>query len=118
VAQRHCCGFRHNPDMTGHDQVGRIGTQREDYLAKALRAYKSGERRGYDPARTEVARAISGYEIADIARYVAHWRLEAAPMSSFHSITTSAPLINEGGKVTPKVLAAFTLTNSSTFVTS
>jgi hypothetical protein len=36
----------------------------------------------------------------------------------FHSITSSAPLISEREKVTPRVLAAFMLTNSSTFVTS
>jgi hypothetical protein len=36
----------------------------------------------------------------------------------FHSITSSAPLISEGVKVTPRVLAVFMLTNSSTFVTS
>jgi cytochrome c553 len=74
AAQRHRCGFCHNPDMSGHDQIGRIGAQREDYLIKALREYKSGERRGYDPAMVEVARAISDEEITDIAHYLAHWR--------------------------------------------
>src|SRR3954449_10283698 len=42
AAQRHRCGFCHNPDMSGHDQIGRIGAQREDYLLKALREYKTG----------------------------------------------------------------------------
>jgi cytochrome c553 len=74
ATQRHRCGFCHNPDMSGHDQIGRIGAQREDYLVKALREYKSGERRGYDPAMVEVARAISDEEIIDIAHYLAHWR--------------------------------------------
>ena len=74
AAQRHRCGFCHNPDMAGHDQIGRIGAQREDYLIKALREYKSGERRGYDPAMVEVAQAISDEEIADIAHYLAYWR--------------------------------------------
>ena len=74
ATQRHRCGFCHNPDMSGHDQIGRIGAQREDYLTKALREYGSGERRGYDPAMAEVARAIGDEEIVDIAHYLAYWR--------------------------------------------
>jgi cytochrome c553 len=74
AAQRHRCGFCHNPDMSGHDQIGRIGGQREDYLVKALREYRSGERRGYDPAMVEVAQAITDREIADIAHSLAYWR--------------------------------------------
>jgi cytochrome c553 len=74
AAQRHRCGFCHNPDMAGHDQIGRIGAQREDYLIKALREYKFGERRGYDPAMVEVAQTISDEEIIDIAHYLAFWR--------------------------------------------
>jgi cytochrome c553 len=74
ATQRHRCGGCHNPDMSGHDQIGRIGAQREDYLIKALREYKSGERRGYDPAMVEVARALSEEEITEIAHYLAYWR--------------------------------------------
>jgi cytochrome c553 len=74
AAQRHRCGFCHNPDMSGHDQIGRIGAQREDYLVKVLRDYKTGERRGYDPAMAEVAGAIDDGEIAAISHYLAHWR--------------------------------------------
>jgi cytochrome c553 len=74
AAQRHRCGFCHNPDMSGHDQIGRIGAQREDYLLKALREYKTGERRGYDPAMVEVAQGISDEDLADVAHYLAHWR--------------------------------------------
>jgi cytochrome c553 len=74
AAQKHRCGFCHNPDLSGHDQIGRIGDQREDYLLKALRGYKSGERVGYDPAMAEVAQEISEEEIAAIAHYVAHFR--------------------------------------------
>jgi cytochrome c553 len=74
AAQKHRCGFCHNPDLSGHDQIGRIGDQREDYLLKALRGYKSGERVGYDPAMNEVAQEISDEEIGAIAHYVAHFR--------------------------------------------
>jgi cytochrome c553 len=74
AAQRHRCGFCHNPDMSGHDQIGRIGAQREDYLLKALREYKTAERRGYDPAMVEVAQSIPDEDLADIAHYLAHFR--------------------------------------------
>jgi cytochrome c553 len=74
AAQKHRCGFCHNPDLSGHDQIGRIGDQREDYLLKALRGYKSGERKGYDPAMNEVAQEISEDEIMAIAHYVAHFK--------------------------------------------
>jgi hypothetical protein len=55
-----------------HDQIGRIGDQREDYLLKALRGYKGGERKGYDPAMNEVAQEISDEDA--IAHYVAHFK--------------------------------------------
>jgi cytochrome c553 len=74
ASQRHRCGFCHNPDMSGHDQIGRIGAQREDYLLKALREYKTAERRGYDPAMVEVAQSIPDDDLADIAHYLAHFR--------------------------------------------
>ena len=74
AAQRHRCGFCHNPDMSGHDQIGRIGAQREDYLLKALREYKTAERRGYDPAMVEVAQSIPDDDLANIAHYLAHFR--------------------------------------------
>jgi cytochrome c553 len=74
AAQRHRCGFCHNPDMSGHDQIGRIGAQREDYLLKALREYKTAERRGYDPAMVEVAQAIPDDDLADLAHYLAYFR--------------------------------------------
>ena len=74
AAQRHRCGSCHNPDMSGHDQIGRIGAQREDYLAKALAEYKSGERRGYDPAMVEIAVAMTPAEIAAVSHYLARWK--------------------------------------------
>jgi cytochrome c553 len=74
AAAKHRCGFCHNPDLSGHDQIGRIGDQREDYLLKALRGYKSGERVGYDPAMAEVAQEISDEDMIAIAHYVAHFK--------------------------------------------
>src|SRR5947209_11620425 len=74
AAQKYRCGFCHNPDLSGHDQIGRIGDHREDYLLKALTGYKSGERVGYDPAMNEVAQELSDGDIAAIAHYVAHFQ--------------------------------------------
>src|SRR3954471_16366028 len=31
LVAKHRCGFCHNPDFSGHDQIGRIAPQREDY---------------------------------------------------------------------------------------
>ena len=74
LSGKHRCGFCHNPDLSGHDQIPRIGAQREDYLVKALREYKSGARQGYDPAMAEVAQGIADAEIADLAYFLANWR--------------------------------------------
>jgi cytochrome c553 len=68
------CAFCHNSDFSGHDQIPRIAAQREDYLVKSLRQYKSGERPGYDPAMNEAAQRLTEPEIADLARYLANWR--------------------------------------------
>ncbi len=73
AAQKHRCGFCHNPDMSGHDQIGRIAGQREDYLLKALREYKSGKRAGFDPAMLEVVRDMSDEDFVNVAHLLAHW---------------------------------------------
>jgi cytochrome c553 len=36
LVARNRCGFCHNPDYSGHDQIPRLANQREDYLLKAL----------------------------------------------------------------------------------
>ena len=69
---KHKCGFCHNPDFTGHDQIPRLARQREDYLVKAMRGYKSGTRSGYDPAMSEVLGPVSDAEILDLAYGLAH----------------------------------------------
>lgn len=74
AAQKHRCAYCHNPDMSGHDQIGRIAGQREDYLLKALRAYKAGTRAGFDPAMIEVVREMSDEDIVGVAHLLAHWK--------------------------------------------
>ena len=74
VAQKHRCGFCHNPDMSGYDQIGRLAGQREDYLLKALRAYKSAKRAGFDPAMLEVVREMSDEDFVNVAHLLTHWK--------------------------------------------
>ena len=74
LSAKHRCGFCHNPDYSGHDQIPRLAGQREDYLVKALREYKSGERTGYDPSMVEIAKAIGDREMPDLAYFLANWR--------------------------------------------
>jgi cytochrome c553 len=52
----------------------RLASQREDYLVKTLRAYKSNARRGYDASMAEVLYPIKDDEIPDLAYYLAHLR--------------------------------------------
>jgi cytochrome c553 len=64
------CNVCHQPNFGGQDQIPRIASQREDYLLKSLRDYKSGARVGYDPAMIEVMRTITDDNIVDLAHYL------------------------------------------------
>lgn len=68
----HRCGFCHNPDFSGGEQMPRLAGQREDYLRKALRDYKSGARPGYDPMMAIVLYPVSETDIDDLAHFLAH----------------------------------------------
>lgn len=70
IAREHCNSC-HNPDFSGRDQMPRLAAQREDYLLKALRDYKSGKRPGYDATMDEVIRPVSEADIVDLAHYLA-----------------------------------------------
>jgi cytochrome c553 len=77
LAREHRCGSCHLGDFSGKGQVPRLAGQREDYLAKALREYKSGDRPGYEPAMAEVMATIPASEIADLAHFLAHFDPDA-----------------------------------------
>jgi cytochrome c553 len=64
------CNICHQANFAGQDQVPKISAQREDYLLKSLRDYKSGARVGYDPAMIEVMRTITDDNIVDLAHYL------------------------------------------------
>jgi cytochrome c553 len=71
VAQ-HRCGFCHGPNFGGNDSVPRLAAQREDYLVKSLREYKSGTRYEYQSVMAEVMRPLQDQDILDLAHFLAH----------------------------------------------
>jgi cytochrome c553 len=67
------CANCHTDTYAGAKGVARIAGQREEYLLKALRDYKSGERSGGSmAAMADVAYPLSDEEIAALAHYLAH----------------------------------------------
>jgi len=70
VAQNRC-NFCHTPTFAGQDQVPRLAAQREEYLLKALREYKSGARPGYEPAMASVVQPMKDEDFVDLAYYLA-----------------------------------------------
>ena len=74
LAEQNRCNFCHNRNYAGEQNVPRLAGQREDYLVKALREYKSDRRRGYDAAMADVLYAISDAQIRDLAYFLARLR--------------------------------------------
>jgi len=73
AAQNHC-NICHRPDFSGQENVPRIADQREDYLLKTLRDYKSGARHGYEPTMAEALQPVGDAELIELAYYLAHFR--------------------------------------------
>jgi cytochrome c553 len=68
------CNNCHNLDLAGRENIPRIADQREDYLAKTLREYKSNIRHGYDGVMADVLAPVSDQQILDLAYYIARFR--------------------------------------------
>jgi len=66
VEQNHC-NVCHRPDFSGQENVPRLAGQREDYLLKALREYKSGARHGYEPTMAEVLQPVDDAQLVEFA---------------------------------------------------
>jgi cytochrome c553 len=67
------CASCHLDTYAGTKAVARVAGQREDYILKALRDYKSGVRSGGAmAAMAEVAFPLSEEEIEALAHYLAH----------------------------------------------
>ena len=71
LIQQHRCDFCHNQDFSGEHNVPRLAGQREDYLVKALREYKSNTRRGYDASMADVMYPVTDADILDLAHFLA-----------------------------------------------
>ena len=69
VEQSHC-NVCHRADFSGQENVPRLAGQREDYLLKALREYKSGARHGYEPTMAEVLQPIDDAPLVEFAHYL------------------------------------------------
>jgi cytochrome c553 len=67
------CASCHLDNYAGSKAAARLAGQREDYLTKALRDYKSGQRSGGgQAAMAEVVFPLSEEEIEALAHYLAH----------------------------------------------
>jgi cytochrome c553 len=74
LAATHRCGTCHLPDYAGREQMPRIAGQREDYLLRALRDYKSGARSGDGAQMAEVVYGIGDDDLKALAHHVAHFK--------------------------------------------
>jgi len=75
----HPCGVCHNQDFSGREQMPRLANQREDYLLKSMRDYKSGARLGYGGAMSQELAGLSDQDLIDLAHYLSHFGVAPAP---------------------------------------
>jgi cytochrome c553 len=71
---QHRCNACHGTDLAGRDHVPRIAGQREDYLVKTMREYKSNVRRGYDATMAEALAPVTDAQIVELAYAIARFR--------------------------------------------
>ena len=86
LARQHKCVFCHGDDLSGGQQVPRIGGQREEYLRETLRGFKSGQRPGYTQAMLEAVSQVSVEDLDLLAYYAAR-----VPVASGAGAAASAP---------------------------
>lgn len=72
LAAAHHCGICHNADFSGHDQIPRLANQREDYLLKALREFKSGARIGFRGAMAEEVVPLKDDDFVNLSHFLAY----------------------------------------------
>ena len=70
LAEQNRCNVCHGANYAGGENVPRIASQREDYLAHTLRQYKANTRRGYDAAMADVLHSVSDEQIGDLAYFL------------------------------------------------
>jgi cytochrome c553 len=75
IAKRRNCASCHRDDYAGKDAIARVAGQREDYLLKSLRDYKSGARTGGGVAAMPSAvYGLSDDDLEALAHYLARLR--------------------------------------------
>jgi cytochrome c553 len=73
IAQANRCASCHKDDYSGDKAAARIGGQREDYLLKALRDFKSGARTGGGvAAMPDAVYRLGDDELRALAHFVSH----------------------------------------------
>jgi cytochrome c553 len=71
LVHQHRCNVCHTPDLAGRDNIPRIAGQREDFLVKTMREYKTNIRAGYDASMGDVMQPVSDGDILDLAHFTA-----------------------------------------------
>ena len=74
LTEQNHCNVCHRPDFAGQQTVPRLADQREDYLLKTLREYKTGARHAYEPIMIEVLQPIDDVQLVELSYYLAHLR--------------------------------------------
>jgi cytochrome c553 len=72
LAEQQKCLFCHGPDLSGGQQVPRVGGQREEYLRESLQGYRTRTRVGYTPAMIEPVSPLSAEDVDTLAYFAAH----------------------------------------------
>jgi cytochrome c553 len=74
LTEQHRCNICHRPDYSGQQAAPRLADQREEYLLKTLREYKSGARRAYEPIMVQALEPIDDAALVELAYYLARVR--------------------------------------------
>jgi cytochrome c553 len=74
LTEQNHCNVCHQSDFSGQQTVPRLADQREDYLLKTLRDYKSGARHAYEPIMLEALQPIDDAQLVEFAYYLSHLR--------------------------------------------
>ena len=91
LARQHKCVFCHGEDLSGGQQVPRIGGQREEYLRESLRGFKSGQRPGYTQAMIEAVSQVTVDELDTLAYYAARVPVVGAANAAASAARPPAP---------------------------
>ena len=75
LAQQNRCASCHKDDYAGEKATPRTAFQREDYLLKALREFKAGQRTGGGvAAMADVVQPLGEADFKALAHFMAHYR--------------------------------------------